>query len=155
MSAGKFVHLHVHSEFSLLDGACRVKALAKMACEFGMPALALTDHGNMFGAVQFYSTMLENDIKPILGCEFYVAPRGRKDRTSTGRIKDAAYHLTVLAANDTGYQNIIKLTSMAYLEGFYYRPRIDKQILDEHKEGLIVPQRLRQLRGLSEHPGGQ
>lgn len=138
MGSGEFVHLHVHSEYSLLDGACRMRMLAKLANGYAMPALALTDHGNLFGAVQFFSAMKTAGVKPLIGYEAYVAPQSRKDRQSTRGIRDAAYHLTLLAENDTGYANLRKLASLAYLEGFYYRPRIDKESLARHREGLIV-----------------
>jgi len=133
-----FVHLHVHSEYSLLDGACRMSTLAELAGEHDMSALALTDHGNLFGVVQFYSTMKEAGIRPIIGYEAYVAPRSRHDRQAPGGLKDAADHLTVLASSTTGYRNLVRLASLAYLEGFYYRPRIDKEALREHREGLIA-----------------
>jgi len=130
--------LHVHSEFSLLDGACRVATLAALARQHGMPALALTDHGNLFGAVQFYSALRDAGVKPIIGYEAYVAPGSRTERQSAGGLKEAAYHLTILAENIQGYRNLLWLASIAYLDGFYYRPRIDKEILEQHKEGLIV-----------------
>ncbi|MHC4953515.1 MAG: DNA polymerase III subunit alpha [Planctomycetota bacterium] len=130
-----FVHLHGHSTYSLLDGACRVKGLARRAAEFGMPAVALTDHGNLFGAVDFYRSCKGEGVKPILGMEAYVAPKSRHDRE---RNPVAAYHLTLLAKNRTGWQNLIKLSSAAYLEGFYYSPRIDRELLERHHEGLIV-----------------
>ena len=138
MKPGEFVHLHVHSEYSLLDGACRMDALASLANEYEMSALALTDHGNLFGVVQFYVAMQAAGVKPILGYEAYVAPRSRAERQSAAGIKDAATHLTILAENTQGYRNLMKLASLAYLEGFYYRPRIDKEILEKYKAGLIV-----------------
>ncbi len=131
-----FTHLHVHSEYSLLDGACQVKKLVKTAGELGMTSLALTDHGNMFGALTFYSACVAAGIKPIIGTEAYIAPGSRKDREAKG-IGEAAYHLILLAQNRTGYHNLLKLASSAYLEGFYYRPRIDREILSQHSEGLI------------------
>jgi DNA polymerase-3 subunit alpha len=130
-----FVHLHGHSTYSLLDGACRVKNLARMAAEGGMPAVALTDHGNLFGSIDFYKACHSQGVKPILGMEAYVAPQSRFDRE---RNPVAAYHLTLLAKNRTGWQNLIKLSSAAYLEGFYYSPRIDREILAQHSEGLIA-----------------
>ena len=131
-----FVHLHLHTEFSLLDGANRIDELLERAQALGMPAVAMTDHGNMFGAMKFYHAAKARGIKPILGCETYVAPTTRFDRSkhSDGSV---AHHLTLLATNYTGYQNLTKLISKAFLEGFYYRPRIDKDLLAEHAEGLI------------------
>jgi DNA polymerase-3 subunit alpha len=130
-----FVHLHVHSEFSLLDGMGKIPALVARACELGMPALGLTDHGVMFGAMDFYLEARCQGIKPIVGCEFYVAPRRMTDRE--GRKDGAVSHLTLLAANETGYRNLIAMASKAQLEGFYYRPRIDRELLAESAEGLI------------------
>src|SRR5512137_2000424 len=118
-----FVHLHVHSHFSLLDGACHPGGLIARAAELGMPALALTDHGNVHGIVQFVKAGEEQGVKPIIGYEAYVAPGSRKDREAAG-MREAAFHLTLLAENDAGYRNILKLASTAYLDGFYYRPRI-------------------------------
>jgi DNA polymerase-3 subunit alpha len=137
MEHSGFVHLHVHSQYSLLDGASRIEDLINKAREYRMPALALTDHGNMFGAVEFYTRVLESGLKPIVGYEAYVAPGSRKDKKSLG-IRDASFHLTLLAKDEVGYRNLMKLASSAYLEGFYYRPRIDKEILSEYREGLIA-----------------
>ncbi|RMF94409.1 MAG: DNA polymerase III subunit alpha, partial [Nitrospinota bacterium] len=137
MSSTSFVHLHVHSEYSLLDGANRIDALLKRAREWGMPAVALTDHGNMFGAIKFYRQAQQVGVKPILGCEVYMAPGSRFDRNTPPR-GERAYHLTLLARNTQGYKNLIKLVSAGYLEGFYYHPRIDKALLADHAEGLIV-----------------
>ena len=131
-----FIHLHTHSEFSLLDGACRIKDLAKQAAEFGMPSLALTDHGVMFGAISFYEACNAQGIKPIIGCEVYVAQRKRTDRNP--KLDSELYHLVLLAENITGYRNLLKLVSIASLEGFYYKPRIDKELLAQHSEGLIA-----------------
>jgi len=131
-----FVHLHVHSEYSLLDGGNRIRDLAKRAREMGMDALALTDHGSLFGAVEFYTACRDAGIKPILGMEAYVSPTSRHDR-SMGNIATAAYHLILLAINEAGWRNLIKLTSRSYTEGFYYRPRIDRELLAELNEGLI------------------
>src|SRR5512137_1410300 len=117
-SSDTFVHLHVHSHYSLLDGACKIPELVETATQFGMPAVAVTDHGNMFGAVEFFRTASEAKVKPILGYEAYVAPGSRLDREATGGIKEAAFHLTLLAENLAGYRNLIKLASLAYLEGF-------------------------------------
>ncbi|ADU50493.1 DNA polymerase III catalytic subunit, DnaE type [Thermaerobacter marianensis DSM 12885] len=131
-----FVHLHVHSEYSLLDGAARVGELAARAAELGMPALALTDHGVMYGAIDFYKACKKHGIKPIIGCELYLARRTRHDREP--KVDDQSYHLLALAQNETGYRNLIKIVSRAYAEGFYYKPRADKELLAEHSEGLIV-----------------
>jgi len=131
-----FVHLHVHSEYSLLDGANRLRDLLETAKAYGMDALALTDHGNLFGAVNFYTAAQEAGVKPILGMEAYIAPTTRTDRTA-GNINQAAYHLLLLACNETGWHNLMKLSSRAYLEGFYYRPRVDRELLAEFGEGLI------------------
>ncbi len=131
-----FVHLHVHSEYSLLDGACRTKELAQRAKDLGMEAVALTDHGNLFGAAEFYLACKDAGIKPILGMEAYISPTTRRDR-SMGQISTASYHLLLLAMNKQGWRNLTKLSSRAYLEGFYYRPRIDRELLAELNEGLI------------------
>ena len=131
-----FVHLHVHSEYSLLDGACRIGALTARCAEMGMKSLALTDHGNLFGAVEFHTACEAVGINPILGMEAYISPTTRSDR-SMGNPATAAYHLVLLAMNDTGWRNLIKLSSRAYLEGFYYRPRVDRELLAELNEGLI------------------
>ncbi len=131
-----FTHLHLHSQYSLLDGAIAFDKLLKRCKKLEMEGVAVTDHGNMFGAVEFYTKAVAVHIKPILGIEAYVAPTSRLDRTKTS-ISDAAYHLILLAENDIGYQNLLKLSSIGYLEGFYYRPRIDKEILVELNEGLI------------------
>ena len=130
-----FVHLHVHSEFSLLDGMCRIKDLPKRAKELGMKAIALTDHGVMYGAVNFYKECVKEGIKPIIGCEVYVAPRTRFDKESG--IDDDYAHLILLAKNKTGYQNLIKLVSMSFTDGYYYKPRIDLEILEKYSEGLV------------------
>ena len=130
-----FVHLHVHSEYSLLDGMSRIKDLPVRAKELGMKAIALTDHGVMYGAVDFYKECKKNDIKPIIGCEVYVAPHSRFDKEA-GR--DNGYnHLILLAKNKTGYKNLSKLVSLSFVEGFYYKPRIDLEILEQYSEGLI------------------
>ena len=130
-----FVHLHVHSEYSLLDGMSRIKDLPVRAKELGMKAIALTDHGVMYGAVDFYKECKKNDIKPIIGCEVYVAPHSRFDKEAE---RDNGYnHLILLAKNKTGYQNLSKLVSLSFVEGFYYKPRIDLEILEKYSEGLI------------------
>ena len=131
-----FVHLHVHSEYSLLDGASRIPELAQRAAELKMPALALTDHGNLFGAIEFYKECRANGVKPIVGCEVYLAPGSRLERKANSP-KEASTHFLLLAKNETGYRNLVKLVSAAHLEGMYYKPRIDKAILAEHREGLI------------------
>jgi len=131
-----FVHLHVHTEFSLLDGAAKIKNLVQRAVELKMTALAITDHGVMYGAIDFYKACLKADIKPIIGCEVYVAPNHRTDRIP-GK-DDTNRHLVLLAENEEGYRNLIKLVSMAHIEGFYYKPRVDKEILRKHSSGLIA-----------------
>jgi len=129
-----FVHLHLHSHYSLLDGANQLEAVVRRAAELKMPALALSDHGNLFGAVQFHDLALEYGVKPIIGCEVYVA---REGRTSKNGGSDQSNHLVLLAKDATGYRNLVKLVSLGYLEGFYYRPRIDLELLQEHSEGLL------------------
>lgn len=131
-----FVHLHVHTEYSLLDGAMALSKLAPRVAEMGMPAVAITDHGVMYGAIDFYKSALEAKIKPIIGCEFYVAPRTRHDRDS--QRDRSSYHLVVLAENNEGYRNLVKLASLASLEGTYYKPRVDLELLAEYHEGLIA-----------------
>jgi len=133
-----FVHLHNHTHYSLLDGACRIEDLVKAAKKFKMPAIAITDHGNMFGAVNFYKTVIKAGLKPILGIETYIAPGSRFDKSVSRGQGETSFHLILLARNMDGYRNLIKLSSQAYLEGFYYKPRIDKEILSEHAEGLIA-----------------
>src|SRR5436305_6304601 len=136
-----FAHLHLHTGYSLLDGASRPEELAKRVAKLGMPACAITDHGNMFGAVEFYNDMKKEHVKPIIGCEMYVAYGSRFDKAGVeDQAADAGSnnHLIVLAANDTGYRNLVKLVSAGYTEGFYYKPRIDKELLRAHREGLIV-----------------
>ena len=132
----RFVHLHVHSEYSLLDGACRIKELINKAKENNMPALALTDHGVMYGAIQFYKEAVAQGIKPIIGCEVYLAPNSRNDK-SYGK-RETPSHLILLVKNQVGYRNLIQLVTKSFLEGFYYKPRIDKEILKECSEGLIA-----------------
>ena len=131
-----FVHLHVHSEYSLLDAMCRIEELVRKCVEQKMPALALTDHGNLCGAIEFYKYAHEHGIKPIIGCELYVAPRSRHTKSKEDGAK--YYHLTVLARNETGYRNLVKLTSLGYVEGFYYKPRVDKELLRRYSQGLII-----------------
>lgn len=136
MKHADFVHLHCHSQYSLLDAASKIPDLVKRAVELKFPALAITDHGNLFGAISFYEEAMRQGIKPIIGIEAYVAPQSRFDKTAHG-IKEASFHLTILARNEIGYHNLIKLTTASYLEGFYYKPRIDKELLAKHSEGLI------------------
>jgi DNA polymerase-3 subunit alpha len=136
MDNSDFVHLHLHTEYSLLDGACRLDELADHANALGMKAMAITDHGNMFGAVAFHDACLDRGMKPILGCEIYVALGSRLEKSGSG-ITEAYNHLTLLASDAAGYHNLIKLVSIGYLEGFYHRPRIDKEVLARHSRGLI------------------
>jgi DNA polymerase-3 subunit alpha len=135
MSRDSFVHLHLHTEYSLLDGSIRMKELMKKAAEFGMPAVAVTDHGNLFGVIEFYQEAQRAGIKPIIGCEVYVAPGSHKDRPPSRR--ESAYHFTLLAENEIGYRNLVKLVTAAHLDGFHYAPRIDKEMLAARSEGLI------------------
>ncbi|PYJ29798.1 MAG: hypothetical protein DME90_04570 [Verrucomicrobia bacterium] len=135
MPRDSFVHLHLHTEYSLLDGSIRMKELMKKAAEFKMPAVAITDHGNLFGAIEFYQEAQSAGVKPIIGCEAYIAPGSHKDRPPSRR--DSAYHFTLLAENETGYRNLLKLLTAAHLDGFHYVPRIDKELLSAHAAGLI------------------
>ncbi len=137
MTPGSFIHLHNHSEYSILDGAVRIKDLVEAAYDQGMPAVALTDHGNIFGAVQLFKEAEKKNIKPILGCELYVAPGSRLERQADAR-EQVHYHLVALVENETGYRNLCKLLTSAYLEGFYYRPRVDKELLARHSAGIIA-----------------
>lgn len=136
VSDRRFVHLHCHSHFSLLDGAGSIDKLVGRAKERGMNGLALTDHGNLHGAFEFYRKAKEAEINPIIGYEAYIAPGSRFQKDS-GRMKDSAYHLTLLAKNRTGFKNLVKMASAAYLEGFYFKPRIDKDLLEAHNEGIV------------------
>jgi DNA polymerase III subunit alpha len=131
-----FVHLHLHTEYSLLDGACRIDELLDHAVRLGMPALAVTEHGNMFSSVIFHDHAKERGIKPILGCEVYVAPGSRL--VKSGSIGETSNHLVLLAETNEGFGNLVKLVSSGYTEGFYYRPRIDKDLLAQHSKGLIA-----------------
>ncbi len=137
MSHSDFVHLHCHTEYSLLDATCKIDELMTRAKELRFPALAMTDNGNLFGAIQFYSKAMKEGIKPIVGLSTYVAPGSRLERQAHG-IKEASFHLTLLATNEQGYRNLMKLASIGYTEGFYYRPRVDKEVLKEYSEGLIA-----------------
>ena len=132
----KFTHFHVHSQYSILDGAASIPGLIEKAKADGMPALSLTDHGNMFGIKLFYDTCRQKGIKPILGCEAYVARVSRFNKEKP--IDRSGEHLIVLAKNLTGYRNLVKLCSAAFVDGYYYRPRIDKELLEKHHEGLII-----------------
>ncbi len=130
-----FVHLHCHTEYSLLDGAIRLPDMVKRATSYGMPAAAITDHGNLHGALRFYEACKKGGIKPILGCEVYVT-HDHEDRTSD-RARQR-YHLVLLAQNLTGWHNLVKLVTRSYTHGFYYNPRVDKALLRDHSEGLIA-----------------
>ncbi len=136
MSAPPFVHLHCHSHFSLLDGAAPIKGLVERAKALGMSALALTDHGNLYGALDFYQKARAAGINPIIGYEAYIAP-GSRFQKDAGGMKEASYHLTLLAQNKIGFKNLIKMASQAFLEGFYFKPRIDKELLEAHSEGIV------------------
>ena len=136
MKHSDFVHLHVHTQYSLLDGACLLPNLIKMAADFRMPALAITDHGNMFGAIDFYQTCIDAGVKPVIGCEVYIAPGSRFDKTASIS-KEKSHHFTLLAKDESGYKNLMKLVSIGYMEGFYYKPRIDKESLAKYSKGLI------------------
>ncbi|MDE0506510.1 MAG: DNA polymerase III subunit alpha, partial [Candidatus Poribacteria bacterium] len=135
MATSAFVHLHNHSEYSFLDGACHIDGIIDWAHEQSVQAVALTDHGNMFGAWEFYKKAKDKGVNPIVGCEVYVAPESRHER---GREQGSAYHLTLLAEDATGYRNLMKLVSLGYLEGFYSKPRIDMEILRAHRDGIIA-----------------
>jgi DNA polymerase III subunit alpha len=138
MAQADFVHLHLHTEYSLLDGACRLDRLVEQASALQFPALAITDHGVLYGAIDFYRAARDKGIKPIIGCEVYVAPGSRLERKTVNGGKDVYHHLVLLAQNHVGYQNLIRPVTAAHLEGFYYKPRIDKEILAQHREGLIA-----------------
>src|ERR671927_207746 len=130
-----FVHLHLHTEFSLLDGACRIDELLDQAVKLKMPAIAVTEHGNMFSSVIFHDHARARGLNPILGCEVYVAPGSRHKKS--GNPGETQNHLVLLAETNEGYHNLIKLVSAGYTEGFYYKPRIDKDLLAQHSKGLI------------------
>src|SRR5918911_1338956 len=138
MQDRQFVHLHLHTDYSLLDGAIQIKPLSKRVEELGMPACAMTDHGNMYGAISFYNAMKNKGVKPIIGCETYITRGSRKEKAASAPGEKANFHLILLAHNYEGYQNLVRLTSKAYTEGFYYKPRIDKELLAEHSKGLIA-----------------
>ncbi|MGB9561683.1 MAG: DNA polymerase III subunit alpha, partial [bacterium] len=133
-----FVHLHNHSEYSLLDGAIPVKRLVELAVKQGMNAVALTDHGAMFGAIEFYRYAISSGVKPIIGQECYVAPGSMKEKGAKENGPSSGYHITLLAKNIKGYKNLMRISSAGYIDGFYYKPRVDKQFLAEHSEGIIA-----------------
>src|SRR6202795_3180694 len=135
MGSANFVHLHLHTDYSLLDGACEIGELAEEAARRGMPAVAVTDHGNLFAAANFYQKAITHGVKPIIGCEVYVAPDNHKNRGSDA---ERSNHLVLLCENDEGYRNLIKLVSTGYLDGFYYKPRVDHDLLAKHSKGLIA-----------------
>jgi DNA polymerase-3 subunit alpha len=135
MSQNKFVHLHSHTEYSLLDGLSKIKKMVKRTKELGMDSIAITDHGVMYGAIEFYKEAKAEGIKPIIGCEMYVAPRSHTSKE--GKVDAEPYHMTILAKDLEGYQNLMKLVSIAHLDGFYYRPRVDKELLKQFHKGLI------------------
>lgn len=132
-----FTHLHVHTEYSLLDGSSKIKELVKQAKDQGMDSIAITDHGVMYGVIDFYRAAREIGIKPVLGCEVYVAPGSRFDKEA-GSGEDKYYHLVLLAENNTGYSNLMKIVSKGFVEGFYYKPRVDYEVLEKYHEGIIA-----------------
>ena len=132
----KFVHLHLHSEFSLLDGANRIKDIPIRAKELGMDSIAITDHGVMFGVIDFYKACKKEGVKPIIGCEAYVAPRSRLQKEPG--IDNHYYHLILLAKNNTGYKNLSKMVSLSYIDGYYYKPRIDRELLEKTTENEFM-----------------
>src|SRR3569623_2355199 len=132
--ANPFVHLHCHTDYSLLDGACEISQLMKLAEEQKMPSVAMTDHGKLFGAIEFYNEAKKHGVHPVIGCEVYVAQQGHTNRSDTNRYN----HLVLLCENQDGYRNLIQLVSTGYLDGFYYKPRIDKDLLNRHSKGLIA-----------------
>ena len=137
MTENQFVHLHLHTDYSLLDGACDVEKLVDRVHELGMPAVAMTDHGNIFGAVHFVNAAHKAGVKPIVGCELYICKKDDHDISRTPPDGDTYNHLLVLAENEEGYRNLVKITSEASLHGFYYKPRVSKKFLAEHSRGLI------------------
>ena len=132
-----FTHLHVHTEYSLLDGSNKIKEYVSRVKELGMNSAAITDHGVMFGVVDFYKEAMKQGINPILGCEVYVAPGSRFDREK-GQNDDRYYHLVLLAENNTGYSNLIKIVSKGFIDGYYYKPRVDMEVLNTYHEGIIA-----------------
>src|SRR5271154_5744497 len=135
MNSSNFVHLHLHTDYSLLDGACEIGELTAEAARRGMPAVAVTDHGNLFAAANFYHQATQRGVKPIIGCEVYVAPDNRKNR---GAEAERSNHLVLLCETDEGYRNLIQLVSAGFLEGFYYKPRVDHDLLAQHSKGFIA-----------------
>ncbi len=133
MAETPFVHLHNHTDYSLLDGACEIGQLMDVVAEQKMPAVAMTDHGNLFGAVSFYNAAKAKGVHPVIGCEMYVSQQGHKTRSDTDRYN----HLILLCENQEGYKNLIRMVSTAFLEGFYYKPRVDKDLLAANSKGLI------------------
>ena len=134
MADKPFVHLHCHTDYSLLDGACDTGRLMNLVAEMGQPAVAMTDHGNLFGAVEFYNAAKANGVHPVIGCEVYVTQQSNKVKNESNRYN----HLVLLCQNQEGYKNLCNLVSSAFLEGFYYKPRIDKDLLAKHSKGLIA-----------------
>ena len=132
-----FVHLHVHTEYSLLDGSNKIKECVKRVKELGMNSVAITDHGVMYGAIDFYEAAKEAGIKPIIGCEVYVAPNSRFDKEIGGG-EERYHHLVLLAKNNTGYSNLCKIVSKGFTEGYYYKPRVDMEVLEQYHEGIIA-----------------
>ena len=131
-----FAHLHVHTEYSLLDGSSKINEIVRQAKELGMDSLAITDHGAMYGVIDFYKACKERGIHPVIGCEVYVAEKSRFQKE--GRSDAEYYHLVLLAENQTGYENLIKMVSKGFIEGFYYKPRVDEEVLREYHEGIIA-----------------
>ena len=138
MSHADFVHLHLHTEYSLLDGACRLDRLMDRAKALNFKSLAITDHGVLYGEIDFFRAAREAELKPIIGCEVYVAPGSRHEKKASGGGRDVYNHLVLLAKDQAGYRNLIQLVTKAHLEGYYYKPRIDKEILAQHSKGLIA-----------------
>ena len=139
MEHSRFVHLHCHTQYSLLDGANKIEPLFERVRQLKQPALAMTDHGNMFGAIEFYNEAMRHGIKPIIGCEIYVAPGSRLERKGVDKgPKEYNHHLILLAMNMEGYRNLCKLVTLGFMEGFYYRPRVDKELLNQYNKGLIA-----------------
>ncbi len=156
MSSLPFVHLHCHSHYSLLDGASKIPDLVERTKALGMPALALTDHGNLYGAVELLREAKAAGIVPIVGLEAYVAPGNRTERSGGGVSgQEHSFHLTLLARDATGFRNLMRLSSLSFLEGFYYKPRIDKEILERHSRGADLPVRMRIGRVFRLHPARQ
>ena len=133
-----FAHLHVHTEYSLLDGSNKIKECVARVKELGMNSVAITDHGVMYGVIDFYRAAKAAGIKPVLGCEVYVAPGSRFDKEAVGSGDDRYYHLVLLAENDIGYHNLMKIVSRGFTEGYYYKPRVDYEVLEKYHEGIIA-----------------